>query len=341
MTLNSRLKWKRWFSLALGTTITILLMVWVLRDISWRDVWVSLTRSHWGWFGVGWLAYFISYGVRALRWDTLLMAQGYQSTFGQRLVALLIGFGASSVLPAYLGEFFRAGLLHRQADVPLEASIGSVVAERMLDIGVVLGLLVLPLSLGVIPAFVGLPSTLLLIIGLTLLGGWGLCILGARRPTQTVHRLGQLAKRTNLSRLWTRLDESVLHFLGGLSALAQPRRCAVLLLETLCAWLLNGVTYWTGFLALSQHAPGFLGALFVQSGVALAIAIPATPGYVGPFEASLQVLLRIYQIPAATILSYAIALRFLMYITIPLIAMALILHLGLRNSLMSSQPSKD
>jgi glycosyltransferase 2 family protein len=83
-------------------------------------------------------------------------------------------------------------------------------------------------------------------------------------------------------------------------------------------------------LAFEEYRPGFMGALFIQSGAALAIAIPSTPGYIGPFEASLQVLLKLYEIPAATILSYAIALRVVMYITVPIIAIVLVFRLGLR-----------
>jgi Lysylphosphatidylglycerol synthase TM region len=60
-----------------------------------------------------------------------------------------------------------------------------------------------------------------------------------------------------------------------------------------------------------------------------AIAIPSTPGYIGPFEASLQVLLKLYDIPSATILSYAIALRVVMFVTVPMIAMVLGWRLGL------------
>jgi glycosyltransferase 2 family protein len=64
-----------------------------------------------------------------------------------------------------------------------------------------------------------------------------------------------------------------------------------------------------------------------------AIAVPSTLGYLGPFEASLQVLLKLYDIPPATILSYAIALRVLMFVTIPMIAMVLGWRLGLLHGL--------
>jgi hypothetical protein len=72
-----------------------------------------------------------------------------------------------------------------------------------------------------------------------------------------------------------------------------------------------------------------MGALFIQSGTALAITIPSTPGYLGPFEASLQVLLGLYHVPTTIILGYAITLRFLMYVTIPIIAVVLAFRLSL------------
>jgi glycosyltransferase 2 family protein len=320
---------KQWFSLLVGAAITAALLTWVVRDVDWRAVGESLARSHWGWFGVGWVAYLITYVIRAVRWGTLLNTQHYGSTFGQRHTAIYIGFGANSVLPAALGEVLRAGLLGRQAGVPFEASLGSIFAERMLDIGVVLLFLILPLMLQAVPAVPGFSVVLILALATVLLLLWGLCLLGARHPAQTVARLSPLWGRLRHSRLQQRLQVGVLHFLQGLSALSQPQRLLILFLQTLLIWLLNGVTYWTGLLAIQEWVPGYLGALFIQSGTALAIAIPSTPGYLGPFEASLQVLLGLYQIPAETILSYAIALRFLMYITIPIIAAGLVIQMGL------------
>jgi glycosyltransferase 2 family protein len=327
---------KRWVSLALGTAIAIVLLTWALQDISWGAVWQSLARSHWGWFFVGWCSYLISYGVRAYRWGTLLAAQEIQSTFGQRLTATFIGFGANSIFPANLGEVIRAGLLHRSSGVPLETSLGTIVAERVLDVGVVLLFLILPLSLQAAPVIPGFnPAIIVGFCGL-LMFGWMLCILGARRPQQTVRVLKPVLSLLKVSNLQNRLRVGILHFLSGLSALSQPQRCIILLLETLCVWLLNGVTYWTGLLALEQSRPGFIGALFIQSGTALAIAIPSTPGYIGPFEASLKILLGLYHIPTEVILSYAIALRLLMYVTIPVLATIMIFKSGLRAALRKS-----
>jgi glycosyltransferase 2 family protein len=322
-------KWKRWLALVLGTAITLLLLAWVVRDISWAAVGQSLGQSHWGWFGVGWVAYLLSYGARACRWGTILAHQGFRSSFGTRLGALFIGFGSNSILPAYFGPALRTGILNRKAGIPIELALGSIFAERMLDLGVVVLFLVLPLSLRAVPSLSGFNASLVLLLSVGLLCVWLLCFVGARNPGHTLQRLDPILGLIQQPKLKTRLKTGLLHFLGGLTALSQPWSLSRLLLESLCVWLLNAVTYWTGLLAFEIYRPGFIGALFIQSGAALAIAIPSTPGYIGPFEASLQVLLRLYEIPSATILSYAIALRIIMYITIPIIAIMVGFRLGL------------
>jgi glycosyltransferase 2 family protein len=326
-------KWKRWLALALGVAITIFLLTWVVRDISWVAVRQSLGRSHWGWFGVGWVAYMLCYCARARRWGTILEHQGFESSFGTRLVALLIGFGSNSILPAYFGPALRTGILNRKAGVPIELALGSMFAERMLDLGIVLLFLVLPLSLKAVPSLSTFNASVVMLLSFGLLCFWGLCLVGAKDPKRTILRLEPFFQRIHRPKLKARLQTGLLHFLGGLTALSQPRQLVRLLLESLCAWLLNGVTYWTGLLAFDVYQPGFIGAMFIQSGSALAIAIPSTPGYIGPFEASLQVLLGLYNIPPAIILSYAIAMRVVMYVTIPVIAIVLGFRMGLLSQL--------
>ena len=326
-------QWKRWLALAVGTAITLILLAWVVKDVSWAAVGQSLGRSHWGWFGVGWVAYMLSYGARALRWGTILENQGFDSSFGTRLAALLIGFGSNSILPAYFGPALRIGILNRRAGIPLELVLGSMFAERMLDLGIVLLFLVVPLSFKAVPSLSTFNASVVLLLSFGLLCFWGFCLVAAKDPKRTILRLDPVFQLIHRPKLKTQIQTGLLHFLGGLTALSQPWQLVRLLLESLCVWLLNGVTYWTGLLAFEVYRPGFIGALFIQSGAALAIVIPSTPGYIGPFEASLQVLLGLYQIPSAIVVSYAIAMRVVMYITIPIIAIVLGFRLGLLSQL--------
>lgn len=158
----------------------------------------------------------------------------------------------------------------------------------------------------------------------------------ASLPQVLVRGVTQLCQLLRLSRFQPQLVSSLQHFLEGLGALRQPRLSAIALLETLLIWGLNAVTYWTGLLAFGlvapAPAPGFLGALFIQSSAALAVILPTTPGYIGAFEAGIRFALGLYKLPIDLILAYALALRVVMFIATPLIGLAIGVRLGLTKA---------
>ncbi len=322
-------KSRKWISLALGTAFTVVLLSWALRGVALETVWETLKQARWEWLFLGWLAYLASYWVRAWRWGTLLSTTGKPGRFWSRLAAIFIGFGANSVLPAYAGELIRAVTLNRLDGVVVEAAVGSIFAERLLDVGVVFLFLLLPLWVGALPTHASLSGLPLGWIGAVIVLLWATFVLGASFPGQIAQGVGSVIQAVGLGRFKARLTSGIVGFLEGLSVLRQPQRSLIAVLETVAVWGLNGVTYWSGLVAFGLVAPGFWGALFTQSATALAIAIPSTPGYIGPFEAGIRFSLGIYAIPVSAIIAYAIAMRFLMYITIPIIAGMIAMSLGL------------
>jgi glycosyltransferase 2 family protein len=337
---SARKSWRNWFYLGAGTTITVILLFWALRDISLPLVWQSLRQAHWGWLFVGWLAYLSSYWLRAKRWGILLAARGQAGRDRSRLAATFIGFGASSVLPSYVGEIMRGMVLKRLDGIPIEASLGSIVAERLLDLGVVLFLLVLPLWLGALPerSLQGLP---LASIGGVILLIWFLCFLAAGWPRSVASWVGQIFKKLGLGRrVQATIERQIYGFLEGLAALRQVQRSLIALGMTLLIWGLNGITYWTGLLAFDITSPGWLGALLVQSCTALAIALPSSPGYIGPFEAGVKFALNLYAIPINVIVGYTLAMRLSMYVMTPIVAWTIATRLGLTLAELNPQKSR-
>lgn len=338
--------------LGIGTALTVVLLAWAFRDVSLAAVWQAFQQANWGWLGLGWLAYLLSYGVRARRWQTLMTPTASQGRFQTYLAATFVGFGASSILPGYAGEVIRAAIPARLDRVPFEAAFGSIFAERILDLGVVFLFLLLPIWSNALPAG-ALHHLPLGWVGAAILLTW-LCLLGLASVPQFVVRLvTRLCPLFRLDRFQVQIVASVQHFLEGLGALRQPRLSAIALVETLLIWGLNAVTYWAGLLAFGMvasnlasnaasnlvsnlaaptPAPGFLGALFIQSATALAIILPSTPGYVGAFEAGIRFALGLYKLPIDQILAYALALRTVMFIATPLIGLVVGVRLGLTQT---------
>ncbi|NJR69146.1 MAG: flippase-like domain-containing protein [Synechococcales cyanobacterium CRU_2_2] len=323
-TLNGR----KMLSWVIATGFTLGLLYWSLRDLSLVALGQTLSQIQPLWLLVGFVAYLGVFGLRAWRWGLLLAADGWPGRFRDRFDAFFIGYAANSILPASAGEVVRAVLLNRLAQVPTQTALGSVLGEKLMDVLVVFVLLAmalarqprlaeqLPLGLmaGAIGAMVGV--------------FWIL----ARYPQPVVAGVGRLLAGVRLGRWRSPAEQALLGILAGLSIYRQPRRFLGALGASTLAWLLNGITYWAVLMALGITAPGWLGAIAAQSLTAFAIALPSSPGFVGPFEAAVRLGLGLYGVGVTEAIAAALVLRLLMYGITPLVGLAIALRLGLSRA---------
>ena len=92
--------------------------------------------------------------------------------------------------------------------------------------------------------------------------------------------------------------------------------------------MLNGASFWLGFVALKISAP-FSAAIFLQSIVALGVALPSSPGFFGFFEAAALVALPVYGVSRTLALSWALGYHVLSFIPITVIGIAYLVRLGI------------
>src|SRR5262249_26040659 len=83
--------------------------------------------------------------LRSLRWQVLLKTFG-PARYGRVFFVLIVGYAVNNLLPARLGELFRAGLAKSEFGIAGSAALGTIAIERTMD-----GLIfVLLLSVGVL-----------------------------------------------------------------------------------------------------------------------------------------------------------------------------------------------
>ncbi|UPT67590.1 MAG: flippase-like domain-containing protein [Sphingobacteriales bacterium JAD_PAG50586_3] len=75
----------------------------------------------------------LGYVIRAKRWNLLLESLGYKTTLLNSSKAVGIGYFANLAFPR-LGEVLRCTVLNRTNKIPLNTLIGTVVAERAIDV---------------------------------------------------------------------------------------------------------------------------------------------------------------------------------------------------------------
>lgn len=122
------------------------LLYWVFKDIDLVSLWEKIKTADYKWVMVAAILAFTAHWSRAYRWKMMLEPLGYQPTAFRTTLAVLIGYLTNLVFPR-AGEVARSASLQRLENVPFEKSFGAVVAERVIDVIVLLILIFVNLLL--------------------------------------------------------------------------------------------------------------------------------------------------------------------------------------------------
>lgn len=98
------------------------------------------------WVVLGVFCGFLSHISRAYRWKFTLEPLGYRPKFPNSVMAVFIAYLANFGIPRS-GEILRAAVMTNFEDVPFEKGFGTIVAERIADMVVMLGIIITTLFL--------------------------------------------------------------------------------------------------------------------------------------------------------------------------------------------------
>src|SRR5439155_1163566 len=131
----------------ISTVIPVLLIGYFARNVDWSQAFGTLRRADPLFVVAALVVYYLSFPVRAIRWARLLR-EGGTRIFGRDLLEiLLLGWFVNCLVPAKLGDLYRSYLVKRRFGISLSRTVGVVVAERLLDLFVVFGLLLVLFAL--------------------------------------------------------------------------------------------------------------------------------------------------------------------------------------------------
>ncbi|SOU86024.1 lysylphosphatidylglycerol synthase transmembrane domain-containing protein [Tenacibaculum dicentrarchi] len=102
--------------------------------------------ANYSWIALGLFFGILSHLSRAYRWKFLLEPMGYKPDFGNSTLAVLVGYLVNLALPR-AGEVSRAAVLANYEDIPFEKGFGTIVAERIADVIMMLSIITITLFL--------------------------------------------------------------------------------------------------------------------------------------------------------------------------------------------------
>ncbi len=263
--------------ISFGVAFAILFFVFRQMNLDIADIARNIASANPILYLVALVVYYSTFIVRSLRWKILLENVGLHESSKQPLPSvaglgeiIFLSWFANCIMPAKLGDAYRAYLLKRNADVSFSMTFGTILAERIVDLlltFVLLGITGLVAFHGTIPPEV---------VG----GAWFSVALAV------VVVVGLLAMR-NLGSLIRRFIPRRFHRYYGLfeeGTLGSFRQLPLVLAYSLVAWVVEAGRLYFVILALGLTAIGFPVVLFTAIAASLLTSLPGTPAGLGVVE---------------------------------------------------------
>jgi uncharacterized membrane protein YbhN (UPF0104 family) len=249
------------------------------------------------------LLYLAGCAARGERWQELLVHNGAHPHRADTYGLIAVGYLGNNVLPARAGDALRVVFLTPRARTDARTVIGTIVAERVLDLALLVGLFVV-LAYGVLDG-IDVPSAGRFVFA-ALIVAVIIALLAA--AAFVLHRRGHLRR--------------VVAFLAPMAAATlrlRGRHGASMLAWSALIWGLEWAAWW-----LTARAAGVdLSVLDIGYLMGLAtifVLVPSGPGYVGTFDAAIVFGLHALG-HTQSALSYLLLLRFVIAVPITLLGL--------------------
>ncbi len=120
-------------------------LVWYsISGISLEVLGKYFKEAKYGWIFLGLFFGVLSHLSRAYRWKFMLEPLGFKPKYTNSVLAVLVGYLVNLALPR-AGEVSRALVLTNYEDVPFEKGFGTIVAERIADLIMMLSIILITL----------------------------------------------------------------------------------------------------------------------------------------------------------------------------------------------------
>lgn len=260
-------------------------MVWYsLSQISLTELLLYFKKADYFWVVLGIFFGLLSHLSRAYRWRFQLEPMGYHIKFGNSIMAVFATYLINYTIPR-AGEVARASILTNYEAVPFEKGIGTIVAERIADVIVMLGIIMITLFLEFefIYAFlIDKFDPLKIILGfITLL----LLVLIFLR----------YIKRSN-SKVALKIKTFVNGLIEGALSIFKMKKKWAFIFHTLFIWLMYVLMFYVTTFSLEQTSNIPFAAVLIAF-IAGSFSIAATNGGIGSYPEAIVLAFLLFNLP--------------------------------------------
>jgi glycosyltransferase 2 family protein len=240
--------------------------------------------------------------VRAERWHALLKEDGAHPHRRDSYALTVIGYTGNNVLPARAGDAVRVVLMAPRAGTSMRTVVGTLVAERLLDVAVLVVVFV--------------------VVGYGLLGEVG----GDKVEVIALAALG-LALAGVIGYLLVRRNERAMAFIAPMASATLGLRRAhhglLLLGMTLVIWAIEAGVWMAAGAAIGFGMDPIEG-LYIVALASVFSMIPSGPAYAGTQDAAAILGIKALGGTGSQAVAYIVMLRFIIVVPITLVGLVLL-----------------
>ena len=260
--------------------------------------------------GGEWLAAFgavLLYGlatlVRGERWHRLLIDQGATPSRRDTHALNAVGYMANNLLPARAGDAVRVVLMAPRAATGMRTVVGTLLAERLLDVGLLV-LLFVVVGYGLLGEVGGDKVEIVLLVGAGVAAAAALAYLLVRRNARAMAFLAPIASAT----LGLRRAHHGLRLLG----------------ITIVIWALEA-SVWMATGAAVGFGMTPIEGIYIVALASIFAMIPSGPAYAGTQDAAAIIGIKALGGTGAQAVAYVVMLRFVIALPITLVGLVLLI----------------
>jgi uncharacterized membrane protein YbhN (UPF0104 family) len=248
------------------------------------------------------LLYGLATVVRSERWQRLLVDEGAQPQRPDTYAITCIGYMGNNLLPARAGDAIRVVLMAPRARTSMRTVIGTLLAERVLDIAVLVVIFV--------------------VVGYGLLGE-----VGGDSVEIIAIVVGGVALAVGIGYLAVRRNERMLAFIAPMASATLGLRRAHhglrLLGMTLAIWAIEAGVWMSAGAAVGFGMDPIEG-LYIVALASVFSMIPSGPAYAGTQDAAAILGIKALGGTGAQAVAYIVMLRFVIVVPITVVGLVLL-----------------
>lgn len=284
-------KTKRVIKIGIPLLLAIFFGWYTFSRIPVSDIIPYFKNANYNWIILGAFCGLLSHLSRAYRWKYLLEPMGYSIKFPDSLMAVFITYLANYGIPRS-GEVLRAAVLTNYEDVPFEKGFGTIIAERIADFVVLLGIIAFALFL----QFEFIYDILTTSFQPTKLIFGGLAVL------VVFVILFSYIKRSN-SKIALKIKQFLKGLVEGVLSIFKMKHKWAFIFHTLFIWAMYVLVFYISTFAVNELINIPFGAILIAF-IAASFTIAATNGGIVVYPLAVVAAFSLFGIPEAPSLAF-------------------------------------